>query len=120
METIAIDEILTTGCNVCNFILGENILSIELDKVLRAETFEEMHNILIVIFGWSSILLSEFGLTGGRWSVLTEYKPLESIDVIRLKTGRLILEGRGPGGRGWLKYDIIGFKYKIIVQHQLN
>ena len=114
MDSFVIDELLTTGCNICNCILGDNILSIELDKALRAETFEQIHDLMIVIFGWSSILISEFGNERDHWVVLTEFKPLTSIDVVKVTSNRLTLEGRGPDGKGWLKYEITGCKYKII------
>lgn len=117
MESIVIDEIITNGCDVRHCTLGNDILTIEFNRIIRAATMEEISDVLLIIFGWSSLVMSKFvgpnHFSGAQWMKITEFEPLRSIDVIRVSENRITLEGRNSTGRDWLKYDFYDAKYRI-------
>lgn len=117
MESIVIDDIITNGCDLRNCTLNNDILTIEFDRITLATTMEEISNIILVLFGWSSLSMSKFvgpnHFSGAEWINITEFEPLRSVDVIRVAKDRITLEGCHNSGRGWLKYDFYNPSYRI-------
>lgn len=124
ITTLLIDDIITTECETCHCMRCHDVLVFEFSSVIKASTMEEVCDISLVIYGWSSFAMSKFvppaPQADGHWVTLGMFEPPVNIDVIRVAGNRLTLEGRSSKDGGWVKYDMLDFKYKIMSKSELN